>query len=105
MAAPATVRLMTTEELFAMPDDGMERWLIRGELREKPKTYRNRWHSRVEARIAHLLWEWVERQPRPRGQVLSGEAGCRLRRDPDSTLGIDVMYISAELAAQNPKDT
>ena len=27
--------LMTTEELLAMPDDGVERWLIRGELREK----------------------------------------------------------------------
>ena len=26
----------TTEQLLAMPDDGMERWLIDGELREKP---------------------------------------------------------------------
>ncbi len=26
-------RLMTTEELLAMPDDGMNRELIRGELR------------------------------------------------------------------------
>jgi hypothetical protein len=31
-AAPAT-SLMTTEELLALPDDGKERWLIRGQLR------------------------------------------------------------------------
>lgn len=27
---------LTTEQLLAMLDDGMERWLIDGELREKP---------------------------------------------------------------------
>jgi len=27
-----------TEQLLAMPDDGVERWLIDGELREKPMT-------------------------------------------------------------------
>ena len=35
----------------------------------------------------------------PRGEVLSGEAAFRLRRDPDSTFGIDLAYISAEMAA------
>jgi Uma2 family endonuclease len=97
--------LVTTEELLALPDDGMERWLIRGELREKPMTKRNRWHARVEARIAHLLLSWLEQQPEPRGEVLSGEAGIRLRRNPDTTFGIDVIYVSAELAARNPADT
>ena len=41
----------------------------------------------------------------PRGSVLGGEAGVRLRRDPDTTVGIDVVYISADLAAHNPSDT
>jgi len=39
-ATPA--RLMTNEEFLALPDDGMERNLIRGVLLEKPKTRRNR---------------------------------------------------------------
>ena len=30
--------LMTTEELLALPDDGIDRWLIAGELRERPMT-------------------------------------------------------------------
>jgi hypothetical protein len=40
---------MTTEELLALPPGGVERWLIRGKLRQKPMTIRNRWHSRIMA--------------------------------------------------------
>ncbi len=105
MSAPATTALMTTEELLALPDNGVERWLIRGQLREKPMTKRNRWHSRVMARLSQLLGDWLDRQPEPRGEVLDGEAGCRLRRNPDTSVGIDVVYISPQLAAQDPDDT
>ena len=105
MSAPATVREMTTEELLALPDDGVERWLIRGQLREKTMTVRNRWHSRVLIRICQLLGNWLDRQPEPRGELLGGEAGCRLRRDPDTTVGVDLIYVFAELAAREAKDT
>lgn len=105
MTVAATTRLMTTEELLAMPEDGVERWLIRGELRQKSMTVRNRWHSRITARVGQLLLNWLDHQPEPRGSVLSGEAGCRLRRDPDTTVGIDVVYISAELAARESEET
>jgi Uma2 family endonuclease len=102
--------LMTTEELLAMPDDGVERWLIRGMLREKaPRekgmTVRNRWHSRVMTRVAKFLDNWLDGQPEPRGQVLWCEAGCRLRRSPDTTVGIDDAYISAEVAARPTSET
>jgi hypothetical protein len=33
-------RTMTAEEFLALPDDGVERWLIRGELRENRKSDR-----------------------------------------------------------------
>jgi Uma2 family endonuclease len=95
-------RPMTTEEMLALPEDGMDRELIYGELREKPMTRRNRWHSRAEARISRMLDQWLENQQEPRGEVVSGEAGFRLRRDPDSTVGIDVAYVSAEVAARAP---
>lgn len=96
---------MTTEEMLALPSNGVERWLIRGQLREKPMTVRNRWHSRIMARVAYFLGAWLEQQPEPRGAILCGEAGCRLRRDPDTTVGIDVVYISAELAAREAEET
>lgn len=115
MAVVEATALMTTEQLLALPDDGVERWLIRGQLREKPAslgqlrgkkmTVRNRWHSRVMIRVGYLLESWLQQQPEPRGSVLGGEAGVRLRRDPDSTVGVDVVYVSAEVAARCPDDT
>lgn len=105
MATVEAPALMTTEQLLAMPDDGVERWLIRGQLRQKPTTYRNRWHSRAMVRVAHFLDAWLDQQPEPRGSVLGGEAGVRLTRDPDTTVGIDVVYISTDVAARNPDDT
>ena len=94
--------LITTEELLTMPEDGVDRELIRGQLREKPTTRRNLLHSEVNITIGYLLKLWVKRQPQPRGRVLGGEAGFRIRKDPDTTVGIDVAYISAELAANTP---
>ena len=89
MATVATP--MTTKEMLALPENGMERWLIAGELRERPMTVRNRFHSRVMACVTTELELWLRQQSPPRGQVRCGEAGCRLRRDPDTTVGIDVV--------------
>jgi Uma2 family endonuclease len=98
---------MTTEEFLALPDDGIERDLINGIVREwGPRmTRRNRNHSQVEANLSYLLVDWLRKQPEPRGAVHSGEAGCRLARDPDVTVGIDVAYISPELAARPSDET
>ena len=105
MTAVAETSAMTTEELLALPQNGTERWLIQGQLREKPMTVRNRTHSRIMATITYLLVSWLLRQSEPRGLVLCGEAGCRLARDPDTTVGIDVVYISAELALRQSDET
>lgn len=97
-------QLMTTEELEAIPDDGRERWLIDGELREGGMTRRNRGHSRIESKISFLLLEWSKSQRPPRGEVLSGEAGIRLARNPDTTVGVDVAYISAKVVEASKDD-
>ena len=68
-------------------------------------TRRNRFHSKSEALIARLLWNWVMALPEPRGDVLSGEAGVYLSRNPDTTVGIDVAYISAETVAAQTDDS
>ncbi len=47
--------VMTTEEFLALPRNGTSRWLIEGQLREKPMTVRNRTHSRLMATIVYLL--------------------------------------------------
>jgi Uma2 family endonuclease len=96
---------MTTEELLALPDDGMERWLIAGELKERPMTVRNRLHSRTMIRVGKFLDNWLDEQTPPRGQVLGGEAGVRLGRDPDTTVGVDVVYVSADVIIRQTEET
>ncbi len=51
---------MTAEELLALPEDGMDRELLRGERKEKPTTYRNRFHVQTVAKLTHLLFQWLE---------------------------------------------
>ena len=101
----ASIVSTTTEELLAMPDDGCDRWLIAGELKERPMTKRNRFHSRVMVRLSRLLDQWLDTQPEPRGEILCGEAGVRLRRNPDTTVGVDVAYVSAETLARQTTDS
>src|SRR5665213_2305041 len=101
MTIAAEPRFMTTEQLLAFPDDGTDRELIEGQLRERGMTVRNDPHSSCMSRITGKLVPWVAAQPEPRGDVVSGEAGFRLRRNPDTTVGIDVAYISAEMVAAN----
>ncbi|WP_169973730.1 Uma2 family endonuclease [Tautonia rosea] len=103
MTTATPSELMTIEAFLALPEDGMRRELIRGELREKEMPRRNRWHSSVESRVVAALSVWLDTQPEPRGLIVSGEAGFILQRDPDSGVGIDVAYVSAEVTARDPE--
>ena len=96
MSTAELTRPMTAEDLMDCPDDGIERDLIRGELRERPITRRDPEHSGVESTIAYFLKDWLRRNPEVGGKVHSGEAGFRLRRDPDTFVGIDVAYVSPQ---------
>ena len=96
---------MTTQELLEIPEDGVRRWLIDGELRESPMTVRNRFHSRTMTCVVTELEIWLRRQPAPRGQILCGEAGVRILHDPDTTVGIDVGYVSHEVMVKQTDET
>ncbi len=101
-------KLWTTADLLALPDDGVERWLINGELREfrdPEMTKRNRWHSQVMMAVGYLLTEWLKQRPEPRGEVHGGEVGCILSHDPETTVGIDVAYFGPEIIAIESEDT
>jgi Uma2 family endonuclease len=56
-------------------------------------------------RLARFLDSWLDEQPAPRGQVLTGEAGIILRHDPDTTVGVDVAYVPAEVMVRQTADT
>ena len=104
MSTGTPARPMTTEELLALrPSKKVDRWLFRGELRESKVTKRNPSHSSTTATISTLLNMWLWKQPKPRGKVYDGEAYFRIRKDPDTNVGIDVALASAELVAATGK--
>lgn len=98
----------TIADYESLPDDGVERWLVRGQFRERVEadmTKRNRWHSQILITIGACLKLWRDRQAEPRGAVLGGEAGCILQRDPDTVVGIDVAYFGPEVVAAETEGT
>ena len=105
---PPAEKRYTEADLLAMPDDGVRRWLVNGKIlvvsgpapEHAAMTIRNKHHTTVEAQIVFLLKLWLEPQPRPRGRVLTSEVGVRFPGERDTTVGIDTIYISAELAAR-----
>src|SRR5271157_3022003 len=94
---------MTVEEFLALPENGVHRELIQGRVREMGMIVRNRFHSRIEARIVQRLLNWLDLQPPPRGEVVCGEAGFRLKGTKESLVGIDVALVSADLVARTDK--
>jgi Uma2 family endonuclease len=102
MNTTEAVATMTVEELLALPDDGMERDLIQGQLRERPMTRRSRRHARTTTSVAHVLYVWKNQLPAPRGEILTGDAAFCLKQTPSTTVGIDVAYVSADLASRAP---
>jgi Uma2 family endonuclease len=91
---------MTVEEFLALPDDGVERMLIDGVVREVGMTVRNWQHSAILMKLGMVLNLWLRDRPGPRGRVVGGEAGFRL--SSGTLVGIDAAYASPELAAATP---
>ena len=104
--APTAEKLYTTADLLALPDDGVERWLIDGRIVQvgnaegEPVTIRNKHHTLTQSLVNGELEAWRKTQPKPRGQVHSGEAGVVLQHDPDRTVGIDLVYLDPPTAAR-----
>jgi Uma2 family endonuclease len=103
MSTATPPALMTADQMLALPDNGMDRELIRGELRESPMTLRNRDHSSLNISISYALRHWLQTRPEPRGRIVGGEAGFRLKRDPDTFVGIDIAYVSADVVTGTPE--
>ena len=90
------VKLMTAEELLLMPDDGMQRELIRGVLTEDMPPGDE--HGVLVAHIAWLLTSYSYENDY--GQVRAGDSGFMLEHDPDTVRGPDVAWVSSESLPQ-----
>ncbi len=93
--ATASTKLATLEDFLraeAEAPEGTRLALIDGEIVEwgANVTTRGPLHSRTMARLSYLLWSWLTSRPELRGGVDSGEVRCRIQRDADRVVGIDV---------------
>ena len=89
--AESKEKLITADELYAMGDiPGVE--LVKGKLQQMAPTGFE--HGIREARIGRFLDHFNEKHQL--GQVMTGEVGMYIRRNPDSIRAADVLFISHE---------
>jgi len=97
MSTTVADRLLSVDEFLDLPENGRDRFLIRGRLWEKRMTYRSPFHSTVMMQAGYLLTAWLQSQKPVAAKVLGGEAGFRLRPDPGTIVGIDVAVVAKSL--------
>jgi Uma2 family endonuclease len=90
-------RLLTAEELAALPDDGFEYELVRGELRRMPPPTPE--HGQVCKRIARHL---ILYEDLGLATVIINDAGVWLERDPDTVRGPDIAVYLNDLLPPRP---
>lgn len=91
----ASTKTATLDDLLkaeAEAAEGTRLALIDGEIVEwgASMTTRNSRHSSTMARIMAYLVFWLDTHPELDGIVAGGEARCRLAREPDRIVGLDV---------------
>lgn len=93
-AVPA--RPVTADELLAMPDDGLRRELIDGEVFVTPPPGEE--HGVVAAEILLSLGNHV--RAHRLGRVFAAETGYRIGSDPDTVLAPDAAFVSRQRIEQ-----
>src|SRR5260221_6633394 len=86
----ADVKLMTAEELLALPDDGTRHELVEGELRTMSPSFGR--HSMIAGRVAVDLGAYV--RAARLGEILVAEGGYVLSRSPDTLRCPDVSFVA-----------
>jgi Uma2 family endonuclease len=86
------VKLMTADELLAMPDDGFVYELINGELiKMSPPGHE---HGLVTMNIAGPLYDYAKKKNL--GQVYAAETGFLIEQNPDTVRAPDVAFVRRE---------
>jgi Uma2 family endonuclease len=88
--------LVTADELLRMPDNGMRRELVRGEVVETMPPGGE--HGVIAGILIALLYTWAKSG---QGGHVVGESGYVIEHDPDTVRGPDVSYVSAARVPQS----
>jgi Uma2 family endonuclease len=90
--ASASPRLLTAEDLFALPDNGGATELVRGELIDMSPGSPS--SSEIGFNIGAPLWNFV--RPRRLGVITGELAGYVLARNPDTVRAPDIAFVRAD---------
>ncbi len=91
-------KLLTADDLMAMPDDGKRYELVRGELIEMPPTSHER--GMVAARLGRRMGNFIE--DHDLGHGVAADTGVNVERNPDTVRAPDYGFISYERMAEPP---
>jgi len=91
-----TTELMTADDLLAMPDDGMRRELVKGELRTMPPTGGE--HGVVTVNVTIPLGSYVKAHDL--GVTFGAETGFKITSDPDTVRAPDFAFVRRERIPQ-----
>jgi len=92
-------RLMTADELIALPPGKHRYELVKGELLTMSPSGEE--HGAVAVNMAALLWQFVKENDL--GVVYAAETGFKLESDPDTVLAPDVAFISKDRVGRRSK--
>jgi len=95
----ATRTLMTAEEFFALPDDGVRRELVCGEVVERDMAPPGEQHGDVQLELGLRMRLHARREKLGR---VTAETGFRLATDPDTVRLPDVAFVSAARLPPGP---
>lgn len=91
-----TATLMTADDLFKLPSDGMRHELVKGELRTMPPAGFE--HGAIISSLHGRLFAHVS--TKSLGLVLAAETGFVIERDPDTVRAPDIAFVSKERIEQ-----
>lgn len=93
----ATEALVTADELYALPDDGLRRELVEGEVIAMAPAGGE--HGVSAMRLGSALQVWADQHE---GLVYAAETGFRVSRDPDTVLAPDAAFTQAARGSEIP---
>jgi Uma2 family endonuclease len=93
-----TTHLLTAEELIALPNDGVRRELVRGELVEMNVPVPR--HGEICVNIIFALKSYL--RSNALGRAATNDSGIVTERGPDSVRGPDVWYVSFKRIGPGP---
>ena len=90
-------RRMSIEEFLALPEDGVDRELIAGDVWERGPSIHGMLHAGCLAELACLIGNWSHANPSSGVEVLAGQPGFIMQREPPTVVGPDLAVVDRDV--------